>query len=170
MATQLVKKLGSKQILGNVGKVVKEKIENDGEVLNMYSLFGMANGIKTGSSTYGEWTALVGQMEAINHITGDSYAATVCFVPEPLCSILVNALRENDSVEFAFQVSVKRRDDLERGYEYIVTPIIESRQSDPLQLMREKAMAALPASAQMEIPVAPEAEAAKAPAKKAAGK
>lgn len=160
--TQLVKKLGSKQILGNVGKLVAERCENDGDVYKAYTIFGAVNGTKTGNSTFGEWLAFTGTMEAVNHVTGESFAAAQCFVPEPLQSMMLAELKNSDSLEFAFSVSVKRRDDLDRKYEYIVTPITETRQADPLAHLRQLVPQIAPAK-QLEIAV--ESDTEKTPAK-----
>lgn len=166
---QLIKKLGSKQILGNVGGFVREKLHNDhnadGETVKAYTMFGIASGVKTGASTYGEWTAFTGQMEAVNHFTGENFAASQAFVPEPLQTMMVGTLRENDSIEFAFTVSVKRRDDLERGYEYIVEPLVQAQQADPLAHLKK---AALEKIADLAIEVKPTEE--KATPKKSAAK
>jgi hypothetical protein len=136
---QMLKKLGAKQILGNVKATVADKCAKDGAVYEAYSIYGTTNGIKTGTSTYGEWLAFVGNMEAINHVTGEMFAAIQCFIPEPLQSLIREALKDLDddkSIEFAFTVSVKRRDDLKEGYEYLVKPHKQASESDPLEKLR----------------------------------
>lgn len=171
MSITMLKKLGANQILGNVKKVVSENCAQDKDVYQAYSIFGRANGIKTGSTQYGEWTGFTGQMEAINHVSGETFAAIMCFIPEPLCSLIKTALQANEEVEFAFTVSVKRRDDLKEGYEYLVTPHKQAQEADPLAGLRQlipqttnKGQLSLPASTGEEVieNVAP----AKAKAKK----
>lgn len=137
---QLVKKLGAKQILGNVKQVVKDNCENDGDTYQAYTVYGVTNGIKTGMSNYGEWCAFQGTIEAVNHVTGEGFASTQCFIPEPLESIIKTALEDNDAVEFAFVVHVKRRDDLKEGYEYIVVPRKEAQESNPLAHLKTLAL------------------------------
>ena len=154
---KLVKKLGAKQILGDVKKVVAEKCENDGDSCKVYSIFGVTNGFKTGTSQYGEWISFIGVMEAINYQTGEQFQATNCFIPEPLQSLIQNAMRESESVEFAFSVYVKRRDDTKEGYEYIVEPHKKAQESDPLAALRalvptEPKQAALPEPEQAALP------------------
>lgn len=147
---QLVKKLGAKQILGNVKKTVAENCAKDGDTFRAYSIAGICNGIKTGTGTYGQWTAFQGKMEATNYASGEAFAAVQCFIPEPLQSMLLDALEKTDTVEFAFSVHVKRRDDLKEGYEYIVEPHMKAQEADPLAALR----ALLPApakSAQIDI-------------------
>ena len=136
MSMTLLKKLGAKQILGDIKNVVKEKCVNDGDACEVYSIYGTSNGMKTGVGTFGDWCAFVGNMEAINHVTGEAFAAVSCFVPEPLSTILKNGLAENESIEFAFTVSVKRRDDTKEGYEYFVKPHTKMAESDPLANLR----------------------------------
>lgn len=137
---QMLKKLGAKQILGDVKATVAAKCGKDGAIYEAYSIYGHTNGVKTGVSTYGEWVAFVGQMEAINHVTGVVFAAVQCFIPEPLQSIIRGALAKLDdddkSIEFAFTVSVKRRDDLKEGYEYLVKPHKQASENDPLEKLR----------------------------------
>ena len=150
MSVTMLKKLGANQILGSVKKIVVENCPNDKDVYNAYSIFGTTNGIKTGVSQFGEWTSFVGNMEAVNHVTGEMFAAIVCFIPEPLCSLIKDALVDNDQVEFAFSVSVKRRDDLKEGYEYLVIPHKAAQEADPLEKLR----ALIPAQqAKLEAPV-----------------
>lgn len=136
MSITMLKKLGANQILGNVKKVVAENCENDRDIYSAYSIYGSTNGFKTGTTQYGEWTGFTGQMEAINHVTGESFAAIMCFIPEPLCGMIKQALCDNENVEFAFTVSVKRRDDLKEGYEYLVTPHKAAQEADPLEKLR----------------------------------
>lgn len=168
---QLVKKLGAKQILGNVKSVVKEQCAKDGDTYRAYSIIGQANGIKTGTSQFGEWCAFQGKMEAINYVTGESFAAMQCFIPDPLQSMIRGALTENDNVEFAFTVIVKRRDDLKEGYEYLVEPHKAAQEADPLAALRNL-LPPPPVAPQMDVegvtgtPMQPEA----APAKKSKGK
>lgn len=136
MAAILVKKLGAKQIIGDVKKIVKDYIPNDGEKLTLYSIFGVASSIKTGSTTYGEWVAFQGAFEGENYVTGEQFASNQAFIPEPLSSMLLDALSGSETVQFAITVDVKRRDDLAQGYEYLPTPHIKTSENDPLAHLR----------------------------------
>lgn len=155
MSLTMLKKLGAKQILGNVKQTVKEFCANDGDVIPAYSIFGTANGVKSGVSQYGDWAAFVGNMEAINHGTGERFAAVQCFIPEPLQTILLKGLEEHENIEFSFTVKVKRRDDLKEGYEYLVEPHKNASEADPLEKLRNMvpnipALKKLPDSEQSE--------------------
>lgn len=136
MSVTMLKKLGAKQIVGNVKQAVKDFCANDGDKVSLYTIFGVANGVKTGTSNYGDWTAFQGKFEATNYVDGASYASNQAFIVEPLQSMLMGALQESDSVQFAITVDVKRRDDLNQGYEYLVTPHMQTQENDPLAHLR----------------------------------
>lgn len=136
MSVTMVKKLGAKQIIGNVKKAVADFCTNDGDKVTLYTIFGTANGIKTGTTNHGDWVAFQGQFEATNYVDGKGYASNQAFITEPIQSMLVRALEESDAVDFAITVDAKRRDDLAVGYEYITTPHVKTQQSDPLAHLR----------------------------------
>lgn len=134
--TTFLKKLGAKQIMGNVKKAVQDYCPNDGDKVTLYTIFGVANGIKTGTTNYGPWTAFQGQFEAQNHVDQNAYASNQAFIPEPLQSMLMGALEKSETVQFAITVDVKRRDDLNVGYEFLPTPHIQTQENDPLAHLR----------------------------------
>lgn len=136
MSVTMLKKLGAKQIIGDVKKTVKTYCANDGDKVTLYTIFGIANGIKTGTTNYGEWVSFQGQFEASNYVDGQSYASNQAFIVEPLQSMLMAALKKSDTVQFAITVDVKRRDDLAQGYEYLPTPHIQTQENDPLAHLR----------------------------------
>ena len=139
MGMQLLKKIGAKQILGNITKVL-EGITDDQTAVDVYTVIGKSNGIKTGVGTFGEYFGFLGTFEAVNHITGEVMTTTRCYIQEPLSTILVNAMSSNDEIEFAYTVAMKRRDDLERGYEWMVKPHTAVTQSDTLSHLRKLAL------------------------------
>lgn len=136
MSVTMLKKLGAKQIVGDVKKAVKIYCANDGDKISLYTIFGVANGVKTGTSNYGAWTSFQGRFEATNHVDSQSYAGNQAFIVEPLQSMLLAALAGSDEVQFAITVDVKRRDDLGQGYEYLVTPHLQTQENDPLAHLR----------------------------------
>lgn len=139
MAKTLLKKLGAKQITGDVKKIVREHLANDGDRMALYTVFGRVDSIRTGDHpTYGAWVAFGGMVESINHVTGEEAASNQAFLPEPLSSMLKAELENADSIEFAVTVDVKRRDDLGQGYEYLPIPHIQSTDNDPLAHLRAK--------------------------------
>lgn len=169
MSVTMLKKLGAKQITGDVKKIVRTFCANDGDKISLYTIIGVVNGIKTGiHTTYGEWIAFMGSAEAQNHITGEKFASNMVFIPAPLDGMLQTALQDNESVEFAITVDVKRRDDLGQGYEYLPMPHISTQKNDPLAHLRSsvpnfgipKEVEALepPKAEEKEVPVEPAPE------------
>lgn len=138
MSSKLLKKLSAKHIIGNVKEFVA-KIDKDGGELEAYRVFGKIVGIRSGQSTFGDWIMFKGQIEAISY-DGETFRATEVAIQEPMQTMLQSALAEHDSVEFAMVVSVKRRDDLEVGYEYIVSPLVEAQEDDALAHLRQAAL------------------------------
>lgn len=151
-----VKKLGAKQILGTVKAVVNTMCAKDGDKYAAYSIFGYTDGVRRGTGAHGEFTAFQGEMEATNFVTDERFIANEAFIPEPLSTMLVNALHEGERVEFAFTVYVKRRDELPMGYEYLVTPHKQISEADPLAHLRKL----IPNTAQKALRAAKEAESA----------
>lgn len=143
----LLKKMSAATVIGEKIKgVVASRIEKDGETIELYTIFGIANGIKTGEhATNGPWVAFTGNFEATNHLNGEVSRSGVAFLQAPMDSLLQGALAENSEVSFSMTVSVKRRDDLAVGYEYLVRPHVEASQADPLAALRQQTQAQLDA-------------------------
>lgn len=163
MSVTMVKKLGAKQIIGNVKKAVADFCANDGDKVTLYTIFGVANGIKSGVSNFGDWVAFQGTFEATNYVDGQSYASNQAFITEPIQSMLIRALEGSDSVQFAITVDAKRRDDVAQGYEYVTTPHMQTEENDPLAHLRAHVpqIAAPVKVAQLEAPQAEEKPTAK---------
>lgn len=136
--SSLIKKISAKTIVGTV--TVPEK------ATPLYTVIGIANGIKSGMSTYGEWLALTGQFEAMNLESGEAFVAPQVFLPEPLNGLIAAKIRTPDengqpvSVRFAVEVGVKPAKTT-MGYEYTVRELVDASENDPLADLRE----ALPA-------------------------
>jgi len=140
MSASLIKKISPKTVVGS--PAVPEK------AVALFTVIGIASGVKTGPSPYGEYVALTGQFEATNLETGEMYAAPVCFLPDPLQGMIVAKLRTPDSdgnlvtVQFGVEVGIKPAKTA-TGYEYSVRELVEADRNDPLADLR-KALPALP--------------------------
>lgn len=142
--SNLIRKISPKNICG--------KLEKPSKATALYHVIGIASSTKTGNSDYGQWVALKGQFEATNLANGELSVAPICFLPEPLNSMIAAKLDETDqegnqvntSVQFAVEVGYKPADNA-YGYEYTTKEIIESDQADPLAALRAEAKKALPA-------------------------
>ena len=142
--SSLIRKISAKTVCGKVEKPEKNT--------PLFIVGGIANKVKTGDSTYGTWTALVGQFEATNIETGEVFVGPQCFLPEPMNGMIAASLemlddegkRVNNSVQFAVEVGVKKSDNTV-GYEYTAKEIMKSDSADPLAAIRETITKALPA-------------------------
>jgi hypothetical protein len=160
MAT-LLKKISAKNIVNDL-KAVARSVEKDGGVKEIYKILGIVTSLKTGESQYGQYVEFNGNFFATNCVTGEQFESGKCFLPDPLPGMIQSALANNDSVEFALSVSIKRRDDLAIGYEYLVSPLVETRSADPLAHLKQAVLGALPAPVAEEAEEAPKAKKGKA--------
>lgn len=160
-APQIIRKISAPRVIGNV-KAFAPRPGQDGsiprDVVPLYRVFGSANDVRTGNSDNGPFTALKGRFEAVSlvpdqetgEVSGETFVAPECFLPEPTHSILVGELSGRDengkrvveSLDFAFEVGVKASKN-PVGYEYVCVPLMEHAGSDPLAALRQK-VAALP--------------------------
>lgn len=128
-------------------------------------IFGTATGFREGSTTYGVFRKFEGNFEAVDLSSGEVFKSKWLLLPpiaealltEQLLSLGATAGRvktqddkgaegtaASSPVDFAFSVGVKpifEKDGktiVERGqgYEYTVSPIVESKQADSLQHLR----------------------------------
>ena len=182
---EIARKLQAKAIVGNVKKFVPA-LDDSGNptttVTPLFQIWGHASDVKRGEGDHGPWVALLGRFEAINltmkKVTtkneagaevvtesqdGRMFAGPMCFLPEPMNSMLATQLeaveqetdadgkgvlvngepkmrRLVDSLEFAFEIGV-RATATPVGYEYTTKPIIKAGGADPLAALRRRVLA-----------------------------
>lgn len=113
------------------GKVKIADIPED-ETLKICRIAGVASGVESGESSYGDWECLTGEFAATNYATGEVFAGAKAFVPgalgEALQSSMRSALAEDVGSRLKFcvdvSVSVSARD--ANKYEYRVSPVMET--------------------------------------------
>jgi hypothetical protein len=141
-------------------------VEGAAAELNLFTVYGMANGIKTGTTDKGEWLSFRGQFEAMMP-NGETIVSGNVFLPQPFQDMLhsqLNSAQQNDakaSVEFAVRVFIvppKKGKPSATGYEYRCEPIVEMAESSPILKLRS---AVLQKTMLLQAPKNP-AEAAKA--------
>ena len=140
-----------------VGKISTAKIVGEikgadlkGPVALMRTI-GIANGYKTGKSTYGDWTAFKGSFECERLSDGKTFVGSSLFLPPSVTEMIYTALQSNidkesgemQAVEFAFEIGVKPAKN-PIGYEYTVKSLVKAAGADPLAALRNsvKALAA----------------------------
>lgn len=145
MSATLIKKISPRHIFGEKPETPKTKTD-------LYTVLGIASGVKTGETAYGPWTKLTGHFEATRVDTGEVFASGEVFLPEPMQSMIAAQLQQRDndgkrvteSVQFSVMVSIKPSS-APVGYEYEARSLVESGGADPLAALRDQTTAALEA-------------------------
>lgn len=136
--------------------------EKKGEVLPLFSVYGMARGIVSGETHYGEWWGVTGMFEASRLTDGEIFRAPKLIIPHQAANMsLVEAVTETQdkvqeeggpkksaAVQFAFEVGiVKANRSGGSPYEWASKPLLPVGETDPLQALRSEISGALPAPA-----------------------
>ncbi|MFW9874962.1 MAG: hypothetical protein ACFFG0_17790 [Candidatus Thorarchaeota archaeon] len=127
----IVRKISVKTVFG---KIDARKLPNEEEPVPVIRAMGRAHGVKTGTSTYGDWVAIKGDFFAVNLQTGVGYRGTQLFLP-PVASELVESVLadcESGTVDIAFDIFAFFSENSATQYEYSAKPIIESKEADPM--------------------------------------
>lgn len=113
-------------------------------------LVGIASGIKTGVSQFGDWTCLVGMFQHISP-DGEITRASQAFGPDLVIDPVVAQLAGGaQSVTIAVDVFAVESEKSPTGWTYVAEQAIEETETDPLVLLMNKTTArplALPAPA-----------------------
>lgn len=111
------------------------------------TLYGRCTEKKVGTSDYGEYIRFMGEFEAVNADTGESYRAGKMIVPGVLEGLLDSAIsvEENEAVDFAVEVWVEPSERGNAGYTYNIKPLIKPKESDVLGELRALAAGSAPA-------------------------
>lgn len=141
-----LKKLSVKTVYG---KPAFAKEDADGTEISVMQVFGQAQGVKAGTSNFGEWEALTGNFEAVNIDTGEAYRAAQLFLPDLAHEPLVMAMKANPDtpIDFAIEITARKDSTVAVGYSYGMKTLIETETADPLRALREKAQKQLAAPA-----------------------
>ena len=125
-----------------------------GGKLKLMRVYGQAVSTKTGASSYGDWTSLLGQFKAVNLATGEVHEASTLFLPDVAMTAVMVGLSAPDarSVEFAMDIFATLRKDGKPGgvpYTYEWAPILPPGENDPIKRLEAKMLAlAAPAPAE----------------------
>lgn len=129
------------------------------EVTPVLRIVGLGRNFSVGEHPqYGPFYKFMGEFVATDLRTGEVGVASVAYLPSPVDEMLKTAIEagEGKSVEFAFDISVKPREDLAIGYEYLVATLIESKPTNPLAALLDSLPA--PSVKQQALPLDGEAE------------
>lgn len=140
MNATLLKKLSVATVYGEISKD-SESVANSSPIIRV---FGIASGIRTGQSNFGDWVAFTGDFGAINLESGEAFRGPQVFIPQPAQGMLEAALSKSDNVEFAFEIGVKPSKKGSMGYEYTVRPIKEASDAAAFAALADLSRADLP--------------------------
>lgn len=151
-----VKKLSVATVFGKIK--LSELMAAPNQTLKIMRVIGMATGTKSGTTSYGEYSALQGQFRAIHPTTGETFDAGTLFLPDialvPIKAALAGGAQ---GVEFAIDVSavyVAEKEGFKAGgspYEYTFENLLPMGGDDVLARMQSKLLA-------LAAPKAPEGE------------
>lgn len=145
----LVGKISTKTVIGGIKEI---KAAADGPIMR---IFGIMRGTKKGmtarqnqdgSIAQQEWTAFIGNFQAVNLLTGQNFISAKAFLPGAAGALIEQTWNEAqdgengaESMKFAFDIIKTANDTSAVGYTYSATPLILAS-SDPLvDLARELA-------------------------------
>lgn len=138
----LIKKITAKVMMGEVDKSLIPESENS---IDLFHAYGIATSVKTGSTNFGEWTALIGQFRAVRLDNGDVFESGKMLLPDIARDAIVGRLgatADTKGIEFAFTIGIKRdtAKNSARGYVYTAKPMIEITEADPIAKLEAKAL------------------------------
>lgn len=167
-APKILSKISFKTVCG---KVNRRELTADGSPKLVMRVLGQANGIKTGNTDFGEFTAFVGSFEVTNVETGEISRSGKMFLPMAAEVMLAGALAGSTGpVGFGFDIGVREADN-QIGYEYTAESIFDVAETDPIEQMKKDMTAkALPAPIKTIADAALENKAAETPAETEAPK
>jgi len=146
MAIAIVKKLSMKVLVGNVKAQIKDLQE--GQSVDIARVVGIARGLRHGTSTYGDFTALTGDFVAealVGAKVGSRFRTGQLFLPDVAQNLVqptVENLAKGDGVEMAFTIGVIATESSNTGYEYTASFLVEPSANDPLEALMSKALPA----------------------------
>lgn len=126
----LLKKISIKTVVGNIRPIIKGM--DHGASVAVLRVVGVANGVKRGTSDYGDWEALVGMFKATNLITGENHRSSKCFLPDVATDMIASVVSNGSPVEFAIDIHAVVDDESQLGYTYAVHPLLEPGEDDAI--------------------------------------
>lgn len=141
--------------------VMEEEIKAPKQATDLYTVIGVATGIKTGTTNYGPWVGLMGNFEVIRTKDGKKFLSGTAFLPEPFNGMIASAvlagLRPDENgevnppaIRFVIVVTIKPSN-AAIGYEYVAKPLVEVSQADQLADLRVAVAGLLPAPSPIAI-------------------
>lgn len=133
---ELARKISTKFF--NNGKKISALLLKDQDKVALGTIIGVAVGVLKGESDYGPWSALSGDFEATSYLTGESCRASKCFLPAGADAPIEAVVGKGGAqVAFALAISIKRDEESNTGFSYVVTTVKDPSAVDPLAGLRK---------------------------------
>lgn len=133
--TGIARKITAKTVTGMSADDIAKAGRKEKTIL--YHIIGSAGDSKTIETSYGPSTALLGQFEAINAETGESFYSGVAYLPPHITNMIGAQMKKSDSpTQFALSVGVQPSDS-RFGYEYFAETYIDPKADEQLSSMRK---------------------------------
>lgn len=151
--TEIVSKVSVKTLIGKI-----KKPKEDDKPRALVHIYGIVRGTKEQDTDYGVSTAFFGDFEGVNLETRERARGGKLFLPNSAAQLLKSAFEAaikpdddgaiplNGSVQFALEIGIKYSEK-SVGYEYVVKPLIQTTDNDPLAQLRGNVSKMLPALA-----------------------
>lgn len=158
-----VKKISVKTVHGMISLERVLELAKESKLYPVMRVIGVAIGIKEGTSSYGDWSCLLGTFKATDAVSKKELRASQCFLPDVAMIPLTAALQQNNAkgVEFGIDLFVQRAVNPKPGgspYEYCFEPIVLGGADDPIAALEKKLALAIENAASHEPEPEPEAE------------
>lgn len=112
--------------------------------IKLCKIVGYASGVKTGTTSFGDWYAVTGEFAGTNYETGEIFIAKTAIIPGAMGDAIVDTVTEKltedagSKVAFAVDIYVKRSPrNPDEKYEYIVRPLMDAQISSPAMALLE---------------------------------
>lgn len=102
---------------------------------DLLKIAGIVSSAKPGSTDKGEYLKLIGQFTAINLVTGETFNASQCILPDFVTAPMGDALKQNGEVQFGVLIAAKHAPTAVTGYQFGVRPLIEAKPTDAMQAL-----------------------------------
>lgn len=148
-----IRKITVKTVCGTPD--VEVILKHEGKRMDLMDVYGVAKGMRAGSSDMGPFVSFIGEFRAKNITTGELFVAAKCNLPKILEEQIAGAGMMGDSfnpVEFAFRIAVQYDKTVAVKYTYDVTSLVPMEENDIIRALENKmdAMLALPAPADIK--------------------
>jgi hypothetical protein len=166
MGIILVSKMSAKSIIGKIKARLPKDEKGDlviGGVASLFRVYGLATGVKKGSTNFGEWLSFSGQFEAVDSESGEVFQSANLFLPDVAQNLLFPAVMDESNISgvtFAFDVGVKEdksADGQGAGYNFTVSSILEVKETDAMAHLKA-ALPPMKIAVKAQMPLAIEAE------------